>query len=165
MEITLTEEERQLVLSEAKRRQDYNEQRNIKGRNGGEEIGDLALYHHKLGCAGEMAVAKYLGLEKFLFTDLAPKKGSCDLPYFIDVKTRSRSWHNLIVQKDDDIAKNFWLVTVENKHISLEGWIYGHEAFQDQYIKDPAGGRPAYFIPKRKLRTPESFYEHFAKTL
>ena len=161
MLITLSDAERQIVLKEAERRQDYNNSRNIKGRNGGVEDGDLALHYHKIGCAGEMAVAKYLGLKDYLFLDIAPLKGSCDLPYHIDVKTRQRSWHNLIVQKDDAMSKNFWLVTIENKRINLEGWIYGHEAFRDEYIKDPAGGREAYFIPKRKLRRPDCFYEHF----
>lgn len=161
LEIFLSDSERRIVLDEAERRQNYNQERNIKGRNGGAEKGEMALLHHKLGCAGEMAVAKYLGLKKFLFSELTPKKGSCDLPFNIDVKTRRRSWHNLIVQKDDIMSKNFWLVTIEDKHINLEGWIYGHEAFKDEYVNDPVGGRPAYFVPKRRLKTPESFYQHF----
>lgn len=164
MEIKFTSRERNEVLEEANRRQQVNEAKGLSGRNGGPATGELALKYHKLGCAGEMAVAIYLGMKDFLWLDKTPHKGSWDLPFFIDVKTRTHHWHDLIVQKDDTPGKNYWLVIIENKKIFLKGWIYGHEAFEDEYIKDPAGGRSAYFIPQHVLREPESFYNHFEKS-
>jgi hypothetical protein len=86
----LSDEEKQLALSEAERRQSVNEQNNSVGRNRGIEKGSKALMLHKIGSLGEMAVASYLGLNNFLYCDKTPKKDSCDLPFRIDVKTRSR---------------------------------------------------------------------------
>jgi len=164
LEIRFTAQEREEVLEEAFRRQHVNELRGLSGRNGGPAFGDLALKYHKLGCAGEMAVAAYLGMKEFLFKDKKPVKGSWDLPFAIDVKTRTHEWHDLIVQRDDSPGKNYWLVIIEHKRIFLKGWIYGHEAFDDKYIKDPAGGRSAYFVPQGVLRKPECFYDHFEQS-
>jgi len=156
----LTEEERQLAIKEAERRQSYNEARNIGGRNGGSDKGDIALIYHKLGAAGEVAVASFLGLKDFLFKDESPSRGSYDLPYRIDVKTRAKHGYDLIVQLDDKPDKVYWLVTIENKEIRIHGWINHADCIKKEYIKDPAGGRKAYFVPKSALFLPDSFFEH-----
>jgi hypothetical protein len=75
------------------------------------------------------------------------------LPGGIDVKTRSKSRYDLIVQKHENPSKRFVLVTIENQQTLLHGWCYGHEALQEQYWADPARGRPAYFVPKEALRS------------
>lgn len=156
----LTEEERQLAIAEAERRQSYNEARRISGRNGGSDKGELALIYHKLGAAGEVAVASYLGLKDFLFKDESPARGSYDLPYKIDVKTRARHSYDLIVQLDDKSDKVYWLVTIENREIRIHGWINHSDCTKNEYIKDPAGGRKAYFVPKSALFSPESFFDY-----
>jgi hypothetical protein len=156
----LTEEERQLAIAEGWRRQSYNEARNISGRNGGSDKGDIALMYHKLGAAGEVAVASYLGLKDFLFKDQSPSRGSYDLPYKIDVKTRARHDYDLIVQLDDKPDKVYWLVTIENREVRIHGWIHHSDCAKREYIKDPAGGRRAYFVPKSALFPPESFFDH-----
>jgi len=33
----------------------------------------------------------------------------------------------------------------------VHGWIASEDAMQEQWRKDPAGGRPAYFVPQAKL--------------
>lgn len=157
IEIVFTPDEREIVINEARRRQEYNENKNIRGRNGGAERGDRAFLAHLLGAAGEMAVASYLGLKEHVFLELTPVKGSCDLPGNIDVKTRNNHNRDLIVQFDDVTYKNYWLVTIQNKVIRIHGWLPHSKCALNEYKSDPAGGRPAYFIPQDKLYLPESW--------
>ncbi len=156
VEFTFSPEERQLAMEEGHRRQAVNEARGLRGRNRGPWQGDKALQAHLLGAAGEVAVASYLGLQHGLFQEKEAKRGSADLPGNIDVKTRSRSSYDLIVQRQSDPNKKFVLVTIENQKTLLHGWCYGEEAMQDRFWADPARGRPAYFVPKSELRSMES---------
>ena len=140
-------------MEEGMRRQQVNETRGLRGRNGGAWKGSKALDIHLLGAAGEVAVASYLGLKEHLFKEKEARRGSDDLPGGIDVKTRSKAAYDLIVQRNESPDKKFVLVTVENQQTLIHGWCYGHEALQEQYWADPARGRPAYFVPKEALRS------------
>lgn len=152
---TFTEEERRLARDEGLRRQAVNEAKGLRGRNNGPRLGSKSLEAHLIGAAGEMAVASYLGLKHFLYRETEAKRGSDDLPG-IDIKTRSRSHYDLIVQKDENPSKKFVLVTIENGQTLLHGWCYGGEAMKDEYWADPARGRPAYFFPQSNLRPMET---------
>jgi len=160
VEFVFSEEERSLAMEEGLRRQGVNEMKGLRGRNRGASVGQKALDIHLLGAAGEMAVASYLGLKHELYKETEAKRGSDDLPG-IDVKTRSKHKYDLIVQRNEDPAKKFVLVTIENKTTLIHGWCYGHEAMQERYWADPARGRPAYFVPKEVLK-PLSLLENAA---
>jgi hypothetical protein len=147
-----SEEERKLAMEEGMRRQQVNEAQGLRGRNGGAWKGSKALDIHLLGAAGEVAVASYLNLKHELFKERQAKRDSDDLPG-IDVKTRSKTSYDLIVQKRENPKKKFVLVTIENQQTLLHGWCYGEEAMQEQYWADPARGRPAYFVPKVALHS------------
>ena len=142
-------------MEEGMRRQGVNEAQGLRGRNGGAWKGSKALDIHLLGAAGEVAVASYLGMKEHLFKETEARRGSDDLPGGIDVKTRSKTRYDLIVQKNEDVRKKFVLVTIENQKTFLHGWCYGHEAMQERFWADPARGRPAYFVTKEHLRSME----------
>ena len=148
-----SEEDKELVRAEAVRRQRTNERKGLKGRNGGPADGNKALLFHKLGAAGELAVADYLHLREFLYQETEAKRGSFDLPPNIDVKTRSRHDYDLICQLDEKPGKTLVLVTIQNKITLLHGWIKSEDAMQEQWNKDPAHGRPAYFVPSSELHS------------
>jgi hypothetical protein len=148
---TFSDEERRIAMEEGMRRQRVNEEKGLRGRNGGAWRGDKALEIHLLGAAGEMAVASYLGMKQFLYKEAEAKRGSDDLPG-IDVKTRSKHKYDLIVQKNEDPRKKFVLVTIEEKTTLIHGWCYGEDAMQEKYWADPARGRPAYFVSKEDLK-------------
>jgi hypothetical protein len=148
-----SEDQRQRTRAEAFRRQALNEKQGRKGRNNGAENGELALRYHMLGAAGEMAVAVMLDMEDKLYQDTEAKRGSADLPPNIDVKTRSRHYYDLIVQLDESPDKILVLVTIENRITLIHGWIQAADAMKEQWKKDPAGGRPAYFVPKDELKS------------
>lgn len=148
---TFSEEDKALVRAEAMRRQLVNQKKGLKGRNGGPADGDKALFFHKLGAAGELAVADYLQLREFLYQETEAKRGSSDLPPNIDIKTRSCHRYDLICQLDEKPGKTLVLVTIQNKITLLHGWIKSEDAMKEQWKKDPAGGRPAYFVPQSAL--------------
>ena len=148
---TFSEEDKALVRAEALRRQRINERKGLKGRNGGPADGGKALLFHKLGAAGELAVADYLHLREFLYQETEAKRGSFDLPPDIDVKTRSNRDYDLICQLDEKPGKTLVLVTIQNKITLLHGWIKSEDAMQGQWKKDFAHGRPAYFAPQSAL--------------
>lgn len=142
-------------MEEGMRRQGVNEAQGLRGRNGGAWKGSKALDIHLLGAAGEVAVASYLGMKEHLFKETEARRGSDDLPG-IDVKTRSKSHYDLIVQRQSEPSRKFVLVTIENQQTLLWGWCYGHEASQKHFWADPARGRPAFFVPKNYLHSMET---------
>lgn len=150
VEFFFTEDQRQLALAEADRRQRINEAAGRRGRNRGPERGSVALQKHQIGAGGELAVALYLGLEHSVFQDTNPVRGSSDLPGKIDVKTRPcHSW-DLLVQLDDDLDKTYVLVTIQSKRIFIHGWIHGSR-MKPEWIKEYAVGRPCYCVPQNQL--------------
>lgn len=155
---TFTDEERQAAMEEGARRQRVNEEKGLRGRNNGPRFGKKALEVHLLGAAGEMAVASFLGLKHELFKETEAKRGSCDLPGNIDVKTRSKSRYDLIVQKNEDPRKKFVLVTIEKQQTLIHGWCHGSDAMIPEFWSDPAGGRPAYFVPQQHLKPMEDLH-------
>jgi hypothetical protein len=156
VEFVFTEQERQQAMEEGLRRQRVNESKALRGRNGGAWKGSKALDIHLLGAAGEVAVASYLGMKEHLFKETEARRGSDDLPGGIDVKTRSKSRYDLIVQKGSDNRKKYVLVSIESQKTLLHGWCYGEEAMQERFWADPARGRPAYFVGKEHLRPMET---------
>jgi len=143
-----TKEERKIAADEGYRRQKVNEKRNLRGRNGGAEKGNTAQKIHLIGAAGEMAVASLLGLKEHLYEETDAKRGSYDLPPDIDVKTTQKHINDLIVQLDDVKTKRYVLVSIEKKECIIHGWVEAERAMKEIFIKDPVGGRPAYFVPK-----------------
>jgi len=147
IEFQFTDEERNLAREEGFRRRRVNVDQGTEGRNNCEAEGDEALKMDLLGAAGEMAFASYFGMKNFLYTELRAKPGSIDLPPDIDVKTTDRHSNRLICQLDEAVEKRLVLVTIENMKTLIRGWRWVSECKRREWIKDPTGRRPAYFIP------------------
>lgn len=165
LEWTLTEEEKLAIHAEARRRQAINEAKGLRGRNNGPERGAEALRVHTLGAGGEMAVASFLGMKDKVFSDVMAKRGSCDLPPDIDVKTRARHYYDLICQFDECPSKTLVLVTVENRQVILHGWAKAYEAMQDRWKREYVKGRACYFLPKENLRPIQSLKQYINNDL
>ena len=148
----LSEAEQELALTEGQRRQSENENKKRKGRNFGPSSGEKALQAHLMGARGEVAVASYLRLKGKLFTELNPIKGSCDLPFSIDVKTRSNHSYDLLCFLDEEDEKRLVLVTDQLGKLIIHGWILARDAKQQKYRKSYSPGRLNYAIPQSDLR-------------
>jgi hypothetical protein len=103
-----------------------------------------------------MAVAEYLGMSESVFSESKPVRNSSDLPNNLEVKTRSKHWHDLIVQKNEKPEKIIVMVTIERDEIMLQGWCRAGEVMRQEFWSDPAVGRPAYFVPKSVLQPVET---------
>jgi hypothetical protein len=116
---------------------------------------DQLLWHHRLGARCE--VAGKLFLNPIKWHALAKDIGHLpDLGDFVDVKGRSRSDYDLVVQRDDEDDFAFLLITADrHPDYWIWGWLWGREAKQEQFWSDPKGARPAYFVSKDLLHSPD----------
>ena len=101
------------------------------------------------GALGEFALSKFLGVHWSGKGDMrAPDVGE------VDVRTRSRDYYDLILHPNDPDDRVFWLLCGAKGVYSVKGWILGKEGKRAEYWNDPAGGRPAFFVPQSKLNPP-----------
>lgn len=103
---------------------------------------DQGWQFHIEGALGEMAVAKALGLfwggkGELRYADIGR----------LEVRTTPRADGRLILHKDDPDEAVFLLVTGCNGCYLIRGWLRAAEGKRENYWTDPAGGRPAYFVP------------------
>lgn len=103
---------------------------------------------HIEGACGECAVAKFLGM---YWNGSLGKLRAADVGT-LQVRTRSRHDYDLIVHPGDEDDSPFVLVTGTAPVYVLRGWIRGRDAKLPEFWSDPAGGRPAFFMPQSRLR-------------
>lgn len=99
------------------------------------------------GCCGELAVARYLDL--FWSGAVGNLKAADVGP--IQVRTRANHKWDLLLHPGDPNDAAFVLVTGRAPDYRLAGWLIGAEGKRKEYWQDPAGGRPAYFVPQAAL--------------
>lgn len=127
-------------------RQATNIRDDRKDRYGASEKNGWQL--HVEGALGEAAVAK--GLNIFWNGSI----GTFKAPDVADLQVRSTTWSSgsLIIHKADSSKEIFILVTGVNGSYVLRGWMYGADAKNEKYWKDPKKeNRFAYFVPQSDL--------------
>lgn len=107
------------------------------------------LWVHRLGAAGELAVAYALdipwsaGVNTFHGADLGRR---------LQVRARSKHSYDLIVRSDDNSGDIFVLVTgVPPGELQVHGWIPGEAAKHDRWRQTYGNRPPAFFVPQRVL--------------
>lgn len=103
------------------------------------------------GCLGEMALSKFLGV---YWQGKGTFRGADVGEY--DCRTSSRDNGDLILHPNDPDNRIFWLVTGRNGEYVIQGWIKASEGKNQKYWRDPAGGRPAFFVPQSVLNPPHA---------
>lgn len=101
---------------------------------------------HVEGCLGEYALSKHLNIRW-------SGKGHFNIPDVgdVDVRTRSKDHYDLILHPKDPDERYFYLLCGSNGIYTLKGRILGRDGKKQEYWKDPAGGRPAFFVPASAL--------------
>lgn len=163
IEFTFTEEERKLAADEGYRRHRVDKEINAKPRDDAPEEDKEAVLLDIYGAAGEMAVASYLGLKEFLFTEKVPVRGSFDIPPNIDVKAAMKHRHNLILKVEDNPNFIYVLVTFENKKCMIHGWTEGKRVMTGMTYKENITRRPSYVVPKGLLKPISTLKEELKK--
>ena len=113
----------------------------------GIKVDDAGWSQHIEGAAGEMALAKHLGM----YWNGIPTEGGGDVgPY--EVRTTPYPEGPLRLHKKDADDSKFVLVTGRALHFKLVGWIYARDGKKDEYWGNPwKNGRPAFWVPHSDL--------------
>jgi len=121
-----------------------------KDRFGAEKMDGWGI--HIEGACGEAAVAKAMNV---FYNGNMGDLTACDVNNSernIEVRTRAQDWHDLIIHPSDKDDSAYILITGKAPSFTIQGWILGMNGKQQEFWKDPAGGRPAFFVLKSKLR-------------
>ena len=74
-----------------------------------------------------------------------------------EIRSITNANNCLIVRNDDPKERPYVLVLVDSNAVcSMLGWVYGYEARQDKWLRDPGGKRASWFVPQESLRPIES---------
>jgi len=107
-----------------------------------------ALSAHILGACAELAVAKVLGI---CFSGTIGTFKEPDLPHEIEVRCRSKIWHDLPIYEKDKDNRRFVLVTGKNPNFLVHGWADGSFR-KPEFWRILDRNRPAIWaIPKSRL--------------
>jgi hypothetical protein len=101
-----------------------------------------------VGAIAEMGAAKHFGVF------WSGTVGQVDQPDVGKVQVRATELKNgrLILHPDDKDSEVFILAIVDGHHVVLKGWVFAREGKQQFFWEDPAGNRPAFFIPAANLK-------------
>jgi hypothetical protein len=110
---------------------------------------DKRLQEEVTGAAAEIAVAKSVGA--FCIGSVNTFHRVPDVIGGTEVRATQREDGCLIVRDNDDNDRRYVLVTGEAPNLRIAGYLYGHEAKQLQWIRNPHGHRQAWFVPQEAL--------------
>lgn len=150
MIVTLTWAEMMTAYHIASQRRIMNMRKKLPGRYGApEQDGSEEL--DIVSTRGEMAVAKGLNL---YWSGSVGDYGAVDVGGLVEVRTRTKNWHSLIVHPGDRDWSPYVLVDAsETPDMRLVGWVFGRDGKDERFWADPSKkNRPAYFIEQNELR-------------
>lgn len=150
MRVSLSLEEAKMAYAVAVDRQLDAMRRGLHGRHGAGEDLEISIGLHLIGAAGEIAVAKALGVywPPSVGTFKAPDLGS-----EVQVRTRTNDKHDLIIRPEDSDDDFFVLAVGRLPVFRIVGWIYGAYAKRECWIQMHGGRPPAFFVPQSALTT------------
>lgn len=148
MNVRLTYHERKMAWIVGAWRHESAESSGRKNKHGADP--EKSLRNHALGAAGEMVVAKAIGVYWI------PSVNTFKLPDVGAVQVRCRSGdsdkHELIVRDDDSPDEVFVLVASRGDgEFRVRGWIKGVDARVRDWRKAHGGREEAWFVPHANL--------------
>lgn len=148
--IQLTWPEMMTAYHVASQRRIMNMKKGLAGRYGAPEK-DGSEELDIISTRGEMAVAKFLNL---YWSGSVGDYGAVDVGGLVEVRTRTKDWHSLIIHPEDrDWAPYVLVDSSMTPQFRIVGWIYGCDGKQEKYWSDPAkANRHAYFVTQEDLR-------------
>jgi hypothetical protein len=113
------------------------------------------LKEEVIGACGEIGLGKLTG--QWFVPGLNTFHSAPDCLRDVEVRSTDRADGSLIVRDNDADDRRFVLAVVSGSKVSFLGWMWGREAKQDRWVRDPHGNRQAWFVPQRVLRSMDSF--------
>lgn len=163
MNVILTWAEMLTAYHIASQRRIMNMKKGLAGKYGApEKEGSEEL--DIVSTRGEMAVAKGLNL---YWSGSVGDYGAVDVGGCVEVRTRTKDWHALIVHPEDKDNAPYVLVDASKMPtFRLVGWLYGKDGKADKFWSDPSGkNRPAFFVDQRFLRPIQELTDMLSKEL
>jgi hypothetical protein len=111
---------------------------------------------HILGACGELSLAKAMNV--YWNGTVNTFKFGGDVGD-VQVRTRSESWYDLLVRRDDKDEDRFVLVTGQFPVFNIKGWLFGRDAKREEWFQAHGGREKAYFVPKADLRPMWELYK------
>lgn len=108
------------------------------------------LDNETIGACGEMALCKSQGA--FWTPSVNTFHAVADVGANVEVRTTRRSDGCLIIRDNDPPDRWYVLVTGEPPNMDIRGLIRGDRARQPQWMANPNGYRPAWFVPQEALQ-------------
>jgi hypothetical protein len=108
------------------------------------------IHEEFIGACGELAVAKAAGV--FFLPSVNTFHRVPDCLGDCEVRSTDLSDGSLIVRDNDSDDRKFVLAIVADDTVRLVGWLTGAEAKKQEWLRDPDGRRPAWFVPQSSLR-------------
>lgn len=153
MDVKLTWPEMQTAYLIASQRRIMNMRKLLAGKYGApEHEGSEEL--DIVSTRGEMAVAKGLNL---FWSGSVGDYGAVDVGGLVEVRTRTKDWHALILHDSDKNEAPYVLVDAsKTPTFRLVGWMFGKDGKQKRFWSDPSKkNRHAYFVDQQYLEPME----------
>lgn len=149
MKVTLTEWEYRHCVDVAAMRMSVSISSGIADINHRERDYNERLLVDVNGVCGEMAVAK--AINRFWQPSVNTFHGVPDILPNIEVRSTEKSSGCLIVRDNDPDDRYYFLVTGKPPVFLVHGYMLGAEAKKDEWLRNPHGHRPAWFVPQPNL--------------
>lgn len=107
------------------------------------------IHEEFIGACGEIAVAKSAGV--FFLPSVNTFHRVPDFLSDYEVRSTDLPDGSLIVRDNDDDNRRYILATVVDDVVNLVGWIKGKDAKKQEWLRDPGGRRPSWFVPQSHL--------------
>ena len=126
-----------------------DDKRNGKSQRCASGLSDLDI--HFTGLIGEVACMKYFGFPTHVTMGTYR---AADLPHNIEVRTRTKMWHDCKVRPDDDDSRRIVMAiaTHPEKPIRIAGWITAFEGKKFKLIDPGQKDREFHGVPQKNLR-------------
>ena len=102
------------------------------------------------GAAGEVAVAKVLGA--FFVGSVNTFHRVPDCIAGTEVRATERDNGCLILRDNDPDDRRYVLVVGSAPKLRIAGWLVGADGKRPEFLRNPHGHRPAWFVPQDNLR-------------
>lgn len=120
-----------------------------------------SLAMHVLGCFGELAFCRLMGLR---WDESVNRFGVGDLPN-LEIKTRSSMSHDMYVRPEFDMGLIcVMMIGHDLPSVTFAGWVTAGEGRDRAYrVADLGGyGKPVHLVSRSMLNHPETLAQHFA---
>lgn len=157
--VTLSQYQIELALFAARQRSFMNAENGARPRYGAPTGAEGERINND-GAIAEFAVAKFLNL---FWCGSVGNYHALDVGGLVEVRAADLPSKRLLLHKPDRDEAPFVSAIVEknNSEIVLRGWLFGHEAKDEQYWSDPSKkNRPAYFVKTSVLRDMNSLVDY-----